>query len=607
MRHLLGSRFYLPGLALAVLSLASATTPPDLPPGQRGQETESVRLKRFFDLYWTTSLRQSPDFAIVVGHPELADGRGARWADLSPEAIAGIHHTTRSQLETLSSIDRSRLTPSEQVDYDLLRRSLEMQIEGERFHDLGFPIGPMNGIDLDLLELMPYLPARTVQDFEVMLARLRGFPKAVDQTLAQLARGLALGITPPRVTLRAVPDRVASLLVEPGDTPWQSPVLEPFKNLPETLPAADRERLRSEAARVFTEQVAPAVRKLHDYLTDTYVPGARETLAVSDLPDGKAWYAFLLRTNTTTRLTPEQIHELGLSEVRRIRAEMDALIAATGFQGSFEEFSEFLRTDPRFFYDRSEDLVAGYRDIAKRIDPELIRLFGHLPRLPYGVKVLEGDGAKSAPAGYYNNGVPSAGLPGWFLVNTYDLKSRPKWAMEALTLHESVPGHHLQYALAQELEDLPEWRKWDVYPAFAEGWALYAESLGAELGLYQEPYSKFGRLINEIWRANRLVVDTGIHSLGWTRQQAIGYYKADTAKSEHEIEVEVDRIIVWPGTVPVYKIGELKIRELRSYAEKELGPKLDIRAFHDHLLGHGQLPLDLLETSVKAWVAQAKR
>ena len=560
---------------------------------------DSARLKQLFDLHWTTLLRESPDFAILVGQPDL-DGR---WADLSPEGLERGRRIVRSELEALSSIDRSRLTPSEQVDHDLLRRGLELQIEGERFEP-GTPIGPMHGIDLDLVELMPYMPARTVHDFEVILTRLRGFPKAVDQTIAQLGRGLALGITPPKVTLRNVPDRVASLIV---DDPWQSPVLEPFKAIPDSIPAADRERLRTEAARVFTGQVAPAVRKLHDYLAGTYVPGARETIAVSGLPDGKARYAFLLRTYTTTRLTPDEIHELGLSEVRRIRGEMDKVIASiasrSGFQGGFDDFTRFLRTDPRFFYDRPEDLVTGYRDIAKRIDPGLIRLFGRLPRLPYGVKVLEGDGAKSAPSGYYNSGVIASGLPGWFLVNAYDLESRPKWAMEALTLHESVPGHHLQYAIAQEQEDLPEWRKWDVYPAFAEGWALYAESLGTELGLYKDPYSDFGRLINEIWRAIRLVADTGIHSRGWTRQQAIDYYKANSAKSEHEIEVEVDRIIVSPGTVPVYKLGELKIRELRSYAERELGTRFDIRAFHDHLLGHGQLPLDLLETSVKAWVA----
>ncbi|MES1244277.1 MAG: DUF885 domain-containing protein [Acidobacteriota bacterium] len=568
-------------LALAALLLTSSP--------------ESARLKQLFDLHWTTLLRESPDFAIVVGAPDL-DGR---WSDLSPDGFARGRRIARSELDALSSIDRSRLTPSEQVDYDLLRRNLELQIEGERFGDLGTSLGPMSGIDLDLVELIPYMPARTVHDFEVILARLRGFPKAVDQTIAQLARGLAAGVTPPRVTLRAVPDRVAGLVV---DAPWQSPVLAPFQKLPDSIPAAERERLRSEAVRVFTEQVEPAGRRLHDYLANTYVPGARETLAVSDLPDGQARYTFLLRTYTTTRLTPGEIHELGLSEVHRIRGEMDKLITATGFQGGFEDFLRFLRTDPRFFYDDPEDLVRGYRDIAKRIDPELVRLFGHLPRLPYGVKALEGDGAKTAPSGYYNSGSLSTGLPGWFLVNTYDLGSRPRWAMEALTLHESVPGHHLQYAIAQEQGDLPEWRKWDVYPAFAEGWALYAEGLGVELGLYRDPYSNFGRLINEIWRANRLVVDTGIHSRGWTRQQAIDYYKADTAKSEHEIEVEVDRIIAQPGTVPVYKIGELRIRELRAYAEKELGPRFDLRAFHDHILGHGQLPLDLLETSLKAWV-----
>ncbi len=283
---------------------------------------------------------------------------------------------------------------------------------------------------------------------------------------------------------------------------------------------------------------------------------------------------------------------------------MDKLIASTGFRGSFAEFSEFLRTDPRFFYDRPEDLVAGYRDIAKRIDPELIKLFGRLPRLPYGVKPLEGEGAKSAPAGYYNNGSFAAAQPGWFLVNTYDLKARPKWAMAALTLHESVPGHHLQYAIAQEMEDLPEWRKWDVYLAFAEGWALYAEGLGSELGIYDDPYSNFGRLSNEMWRALRLVVDTGLHARGWTRQQAIDYYLANTARSTREIENEVDRIIVQPGSVPAYKIGELKIRELRAYAQKELGSRFDLRAFHDRVLGHGQLPLDLLEKSIKDWVRE---
>jgi uncharacterized protein (DUF885 family) len=563
-------------LALILLLLAPA------------QESESARLKRLFDLHWETSLREGPEFATYIGYPN------DRWSDLSPEAMARMYETIREELAALSAIDRSRLTAPEQVNYDLFRRRLERQIEGQRFQELGsyLVIDHMGGIDLDLVQLLDYMPARTVQDYEAMLTRLRGFPRVVDQTLALLAKGLAAGVTPTKVTLRGVPERVGSLLGP------ESPVLEKFREAPDA-------RLRAEAGRVFADQVEPALRKLRDYLASTYIPQARETIAMSDLPDGEAWYALKLRTFTTTALTPEQIHQLGLAEVRRIRGEMDTLIASTGFRGSFADFSQFLRTDPHFFYDRPEDLVAGYRDIAKRIDPALMKLFGRLPRLPYGVKALDSEGAKSAPAGYYNNGSFVGGQPGWFLVNAYDLKARPKWGMAALTLHEAVPGHHLQYSIAQELEDLPEWRKWDLYPAYAEGWALYAEGLGTELGIYDDPYSSFGRLSNEIWRALRLVVDTGLHTRGWTRQQAIDYYLANSARSAHEIGNEVDRIIAHPGTVPVYKVGELKIRELRAYAEKELGARFDIRAFHDRVLGHGQLPLDLLEKSVKEWVKEA--
>lgn len=538
-------------------------------------DTESARLKRFFEEHWARSLREDPEFATFIGHPS------GRWADRSFEADARAQENSRRELEALSAIDRSRLTPSEQVDYDLFRRHLERQIEGRRFAELEswLAIDQMNGIDLQLGLLLEYN-----EDPEARLALLRGFPKAVDQTLARLEKGLEAGITPPRVALRDVPARIEGLL---------GPESSILKMVPDQ--------------RVFQEQVEPALRKLRDYLVNTYIPRSRESISMRDLPDGEAWYAWKLRSSTTTDLTPEQIHQLGLSEIRRIRGEMDAVIASTGFKGSFAEFSEFLRTDPRFFYDRPEDLVAGYRDIAKRIDPGLMKLFGRLPRLPYGVKALESSGAKSAPAGYYNNGSFAGGQPGWFLVNTWDLKSRPKWQMAALTLHESVPGHHLQYSIAQELENLPEWRKWDLYPAYAEGWGLYAESLGVELGVYGDPYSNFGRLSNEIWRALRLVVDTGLHSKGWTREQAIDYYLAHSARSRHEIENEVDRIIVHPGTVPCYKVGELKIKEMRAYAERELGSRFDIRAFHDQVLGHGQLPLDLLEKSIREWAGGLKR
>jgi uncharacterized protein (DUF885 family) len=389
--------------------------------------------------------------------------------------------------------------------------------------------------------------------------------------------------------------------------PAARPVLESFQKIPEEIPAADRERLREEAARLFQDQVAPALRRLHGYLVRTYIPGARETTAMSDLPAGRAWYAYLVRDATTTDLTPEQIHQIGLAEVKRIRGEMDALIASTGFQGSFADFCRFLRTDPRFFYDKPEDLLRGYRDLAKRIDPELVKLFGKLPRLPYGVAEVPASIAKSQTTAYYANGSLAAGRPGWLTVNTYDLKTRPKWEMEALASHEGVPGHHMMYALAEELGELPDWRKWDVYPAMSEGWALYAESLGGEIGLYKDPYSRFGQLTYEMWRALRLVVDTGLHFYGWTRQQAIDYCRANSARTDHEIEVEIDRYIVWPGGAVCYKIGELKIKELRAYAQRELGPRFDLRAFHDRLLGHGQLPLALLEKDVRAWVAERKR
>jgi uncharacterized protein (DUF885 family) len=591
---------------LAAVPLAAV--PPDLAesarqierfPSTKGQGSESDRLKRFFDLHWRTQLLEAPEYSTYIGHSELDD----RLGDASPEMIAFDRRLSHQELAALDSIDRSRLVPAEQVNYDLLHWHLEQGIEGEQFPGELMPVHQLGGVQQDVVDLLAAMPTRTVKDYENRLARLRAFPRLIEQTIDLLKRGLAAGITPPRVTLRDVPGQFTAVLT---DDPAKSPAVESFQKMPETIPAADRERLRHEAVQIFKDQVAPALRRLRSYLVETYIPGARESTAMSDLPNGRAWYAYIVRTHTTTDLTPDQIHELGLSEVARIRKEMDAVIASTGFKGSFEEFCNFLRTDPRFFYDKPEDLIAGYRDITKRIDPELVKLFGKLPRLPYGVTAVPDYDAKSQTTGYYANGSLASGRPGWFNVNTYNLKARPKWEMEALASHESVPGHHIMYSLIEELGELPEWRKWDVYPAMSEGWALYAESLGSEIGLYKDPYSKFGQLTYEMWRALRLVVDTGLHTKGWTRQQAIDYMRANSARTEHDIVVEVDRYIVRPGGAVVYKIGELKIKELRAWAEKELGPKFDLRAFHDHLLGSGQLPLALLEKSIKEWVAAEK-
>ena len=327
---------------------------------------------------------------------------------------------------------------------------------------------------------------------------------------------------------------------------------------------------------------------------------------MTDMPDGQDWYAFRVRQMTTTDMTPQEIHDLGLSEVARIRAQMDRVIEESGFEGSFEDFTEFLRTDAQFYFDQPEELLAAYRDISKRADPELVKLFGKLPRLPYGVVPVPSYAEKSQTTAYYQQGSLEAGRPGNFYANTYDLKTRPKWEMEALTLHEAVPGHHLQISIAQELEDLPWFRRFGGETAFVEGWGLYSESLGEEMGFYKDPYSKFGQLTYEIWRAIRLVVDTGMHALGWTRQEAIDFFKANTGKTEHDIVVEVDRYIVWPGQALAYKIGELKIKELRAMAKDELGDAFDIRAFHDQVLGNGALPLRVLETHIKEWVASQK-
>jgi uncharacterized protein (DUF885 family) len=595
-------------LLLSVASVASAAVAPDLVeyakkfeqfPATKGQGSESARLQKLFDLSWDYVMHSSPEFATMVGYPGLND----RWSDSSPESIEFGRATSRKILRAIESIDRAQLTPAEQVNFDLARRRMQRGIEGEKFHGEYLPINQVGGPQQDIPYLLSSMPAGNVKDYENIIARLRDIPTVLDQTTALLNKGLAEGITPPRITLRDVPAQVSSLQV---DDPLKSPMLKAFQKLPASIPAAEQERLKGEAVKAFNEQVAPAYRKLQSYLANTYLPASRDSIAMSDLPNGRAWYAYNVSNQTTTDLTPEQIHQIGLSEVKRIRGEMDKLIASTGFKGSFAEFLTFLRTDPRFFYDKPEDLLMGYRDIAKRIDPGLVKLFGKLPRLPYGVIPVPSYSEKSQTTAYYNDGSLAAGRPGYFYANTYDLKSRPKWEMEALTLHEAVPGHHLQISLAQELENVPQWRRYDNYTAFVEGWGLYAESLGGDLGLYEDPYSKFGQLTYEVWRAIRLVVDTGMHTMGWTRQQAIDYFKANSAKAEHDIEVEVDRYIVWPGQALAYKIGELKIKELRAYAEKELGPKFDVRTFHDHVLGNGALPLDLLEKNVKAWVVEEK-
>jgi uncharacterized protein (DUF885 family) len=461
------------------------------------------------------------------------------------------------------------------------------------------PLDQMGGIQQDAASTLALQPHQTVPDYETVLKRLGALSAAVDQQLALLQEGLKRGYTPPKIVLRDLPKQIADLT--PAD-PLASPLLQPFTEFPANFPAADRARLTEKAKSIYAASVAPAFRKLHDYVASTYLPACRENIAATALPNGAAAYAFLVRWQTTTNLTPQQIHEIGLAEVKRIRAEMDKVIASTKFQGSFHEFTEFLRTDPRFYYDKPDELVNGYRIIAKRIDPGLAHLFGKLPRLPYGVCPIPDFKAPSQTTAYYQPGSPQAGRPGCYFVNTYNLHARPKWEMEALSLHESVPGHHLQISLAQEMENTPEFRKHVSYSAFVEGWALYSEGLGEDVGLYTDPYSKFGQLSYEMWRAVRLVVDTGMHSMNWTREQAIQFFKDNTGKTDQDITVEVDRYIVWPGQALAYKLGQLKIRELRAEAERRLAAKFNVRAFHDAVLEQGAVPLSILEPHIKHWM-----
>jgi uncharacterized protein (DUF885 family) len=385
-----------------------------------------------------------------------------------------------------------------------------------------------------------------------------------------------------------------------------NPILAPFKADAPLLTKEQRDDYRAKGLAAFRESVLPALRKFRTFVNETYIPGARESIGMSALPDGKAWYAFNVRSTTTTDLAPEQIHRIGLEEVARIDVEMTALRKSIGYNGDRKAFTKFLLTDPRFFYTNAADIVAGYRAICKSIDPVLPEFFGKLPRLTYGVKPVPDYSAESAPTAYYDSGSAEAGRAGYFFANTTHLDKRPKWQMEALALHEAVPGHHLQIALAQEMDEKPELLRERGYTAFVEGWGLYSEGLGKEMGLYTDPYSDYGRLTFEMWRAVRLAVDTGIHAMGWTRDQAIEYFRDHTPMSDHDIKVEVDRYIVWPSQALAYKIGQMKILSLRRKAETALGEKFNIRAFHDVVLGEGAIPLDVLARRVDAWIAAQK-
>jgi len=552
-------------------------------------------LYKFFDAEWVYQMEQYPESATRTGYP----GQDDRWTDRSPQAIESRKQHTRQALSTLETVEPASLSIPTRLDHSLYLRRLQLDVEGQQFRGELMPMTQLRGAQQNLAMTISVMPKTSASDFENIISRLRSGSNVVDQEVALLREGLKRGLTPPKITLRDIPDQVRNQIV---DDPFASPLLRAFEQMPAAIPEDDQQRFREQAATAYRETIAPAYKRMLTFLEDNYLPNARESIAATDLPNGKEWYAHNIRRMTTTDLTPETIHELGQSEVRRIRETMEAVIIDAEFHGTFKEFTEFLRTDPQFYFTEAHDLMITYRDIAKRIDAELPRMFATLPRLPYGVDRIPSFAEKSQTTAYYQPGSPQAGRPGIFYANTYDLPSRPKWEMEALTLHEAMPGHHLQIAIAQELEDVPDFRRWSGPTAFVEGWGLYAESLGEEMGFYADPYHKFGQLTYEMWRAVRLVVDTGMHALGWSRQEAIDFFIANTGKSEHDITVEIDRYIVWPGQALAYKLGELKFKELRARAEEKLGDNFDIRTFHDALLEEGALPLDVLEERINRWI-----
>jgi prolyl oligopeptidase len=553
--------------------------------------------KQFQDLLaeeWEFTLREAPTFASHLGDPRFND----RWPDVSLTAIEQRHQHRQETLARLEKIDKQQLSAADQLNYQLFRRDIAEEVEAFPFGWHLVPLDQRGGIQTEN-ELADQLPFRTVKDYDDWIARLKSFPIYMHQTMDLMWAGIRQRIVQPKIVMRRIPEQIKKQIV---DEPVESLFYKPFKKFPDEIKAPDQERLRSAAQAAIREHVVPAYREFAIFFDQEYYPACFDEVGAWQLPRGQEFYAFRARQFTTTNKPPDEIHAIGLAEVARIRREMEQIVKDVKFGGSFAEFLSELRTDKKFYYDTPEELLSGYLALCKRVDPELTKLFKTLPRIPYGIEPVPQQIAPDTTTAYYRQPSADGYRPGTFFVNLYRPETRPKYEMEALSLHEAVPGHHLQLALQAELGELPPFRRYGGFTAFIEGWGLYSESLGKELGLYKDPYSKFGQLTYEMWRAIRLVVDTGMHHKKWTRQQAIDLFKENTAKTELDIVNEVDRYIAWPGQALAYKIGELKFKQLRDRAKKQLGDKFDIREFHDIVLRHGAVPLDVLEDIVENWL-----
>jgi uncharacterized protein (DUF885 family) len=589
--------------ALAVACLSPGPAPAAEPPKATASATAAHAI---FDEYWEWLMRENPAYATYLGDHRYDD----KLTDESAAAVARRRAYAQALLARLERIDVAQLSEEDRTSLGVLRFKIERRLAVDRLFGSapygGFddwaPVTQLDGIHLDLPQLAKATRFATVRDYENYLKRLDAVPRVIDDTIERMRAAMKAGWMVPKIAIARVP-RQLDAQTQPD--PEKSPEYAPFKAIPADIAPAERERLDNAARQVIANKVVPAFRSLKTFYESEYLPAASNRIGASALPAGVAYYDAMLAQSTTSALTAREIHDLGLKEVARIGARMDATMRETGFTGTRAEFRQFLVTDPRFFYTDPDAMLAGYRDIAKRADAQLPKLFAELPRQPYGVRAMlpeEGDNAE-----HYVQGAADGSRAGFFEANVNNLKTRPKWVMETLLLHEAVPGHHLQVARAQEIANLAMFRRNLWFTAYGEGWALYAESLGYEMGFYTDPYQRYGNLSDEMLRACRLVVDTGLHAFGWTREQAIDYMAANTGNTLEMITAEVDRYIVSPSQATAYKIGELRIRGLREKAQAALGERFDVRRFHNVVIDNGALPLAVLEQNVDAWIAAEKK
>ena len=555
---------------------------------------EDRRFLRIVDSEWQRSIDENPLYASYMGDKSSNQD----WPDLSEETLRIRQKKTRDVLREIKKIDSQKLSEENKLNHRLFLYNYERSVRGQQFDSHLLVFGQRGGIQLEH-ETAESLGFMTRQDYLDWIARLEKLPNYIEQHITLARLGVERNVTAPRILMERVARQIQLQLV---DEPTDSPFFNVFEEMSETID--DRSEITEKAIQVISEAVIPSYQKFSDFFVNEYLPASRTSIGVADLPNGYAWYENLARYHTSTELTPEEIHQIGLSEVKRIRSEMNKIIERVGWEGTFDEFLNFLRTDPQFYYETSEELLQAYLATSKELDPKIVPLFKVLPRMPYGIRPIPEESAPDTTTAYYMRPSADGSRAGYYYVNLYKPEVRPKYEIEVLSVHEAVPGHHLQIALAMEIENIPNFRKYSGYTAYVEGWGLYSESLGYDMGLYQDPYSEFGALTYDMWRAIRLVVDTGMHYKGWSREQAIDFFKENAAKTEQDIVNEVDRYLIMPGQALAYKIGQLKIMELKQKSKESLGEKFDIKEFHHVILGEGALPLDVLEEKVNDYINQ---